>query len=114
MVCSLLDIAHSFDTQECSGPHTLNTYKAFKIGTVGRPLLGTETKLGDGDELLYRGRHIFAGYMGMPDKTAEAIDKEGWLHSGDVIHIDSDHDERIPKPSGFITITGRIKELIIT
>jgi long-subunit acyl-CoA synthetase (AMP-forming) len=60
-------------------------------------------------ELCYRGRHIFAGYMGMPDKTKEAIDPEGWLHSGDVIKMDDNDDPRIPKPSGFIRITGRIK-----
>jgi long-chain-fatty-acid--CoA ligase ACSBG len=77
-------------------------------------MLGTETKLGDGDELCYRGRHIFAGYMGMPDKTNETIDDDGWLHSGDVVAIDNDHCPDVVKPSGFIKITGRIKELIIT
>lgn len=50
----------------------------------------------------------------MPDKTKETVDSEGWMHSGDVVKIDDDHDERIPKPSGFVSITGRIKELIIT
>lgn len=52
--------------------------------------------------------------MGMPEKTKEAIDPEGWLHSGDVVSIDDNDDPRIPSPSGFISITGRIKELIIT
>lgn len=88
---------------------------SFKIGSVGRPLLGTETKQDkDTSELCYRGRHIFAGYMGMPDKTAETIDAEGWLHSGDMVKIDSDKHPMIPGASGFIFITGRIKELIIT
>ena len=110
-----IPIMELFGQSECTGPHAVNTPKAFKIGSVGRPMLGTETKLGeDTGELCYRGRHIFAGYMGMPDKTAEAIDPEGWLHSGDVISVDDCHDDRIPAPSGFIRITGRIKELIIT
>lgn len=78
-------------------------------------MLGTETKKDEETgELCYRGRHIFAGYMGMPEQTKTTIDAEGWLHSGDVVDIDSDVDERIPGQSGFITITGRIKELIIT
>jgi long-chain-fatty-acid--CoA ligase ACSBG len=77
--------------------------------------LGTETKLGESDgELMYRGRHIFAGYMGMPEKTIETIDPDGWLHSGDVISMDNDHNPLIPQPSSFVRITGRIKELIIT
>lgn len=110
-----IPIMELFGQSECTGPHAVNTYNAFKIGTVGRPLRGTETKLGESDgELCYRGRHIFAGYMGMPEKTKEAIDPDGWLHSGDVVKIDDDHNPKIPKPSGFISITDRIKELIIT
>jgi long-chain-fatty-acid--CoA ligase ACSBG len=110
-----IPIMELFGQSECTGPHAVNLYNAFKIGTVGRPLPGTETKLGESDgELCYRGRHIFAGYMGMPDKTKETIDPDGWLHSGDVVKIDSDDHPKIPKPSGFISITGRIKELIIT
>jgi long-chain-fatty-acid--CoA ligase ACSBG len=66
------------------------------------------------EELCYRGRHIFMGYMYMPDKTAETIDADGWLHSGDVASFDDNDVEGIPKPSGFMHITGRIKDLIIT
>ena len=54
------------------------------------------------------------GYMYMKDKTTETIDSEGWLHSGDVAKFDDDNDPNIPAPSGFMSITGRIKELIIT
>jgi long-chain-fatty-acid--CoA ligase ACSBG len=108
-------IMELFGQSECTGPHAVNTYKAFKVGTVGRPMIGTETMLDkDTGELCYRGRHIFAGYMGMPDKTKETIDPDGWLHSGDVVKIDDDHDPNVPEPSGFVSITGRIKELIIT
>ena len=110
-----IPIMELFGQSECTGPHTVNTYTAFKLGSVGRPMLGTETKIAEGNgELCYRGRHIFAGYMGMPEKTEEAIDSDGWLHSGDVAKFDDNDDPRIPKPSGFMYITGRIKELIIT
>jgi long-chain-fatty-acid--CoA ligase ACSBG len=61
-----------------------------------------------------RGRHIFAGYLGMPEMTQKTIDPEGWLHSGDVVKMDEHHDPRVKEPSGFVSITGRIKELIIT
>lgn len=110
-----LPILELFGQSECTGPHSINLHDAFKWGTVGRPLMGTESMTDPNNgELCYRGRHIFAGYMGMPDKTKETIDPEGWLHSGDVVTIDEDHNAAIPKPSGFIKITGRIKELIIT
>jgi long-chain-fatty-acid--CoA ligase ACSBG len=110
-----IPIMELFGQSECTGPHAVNGYDAFKVGTVGRPLIGTETKIDEATgELCYRGRHIFAGYMGMPDKTTETIDSQGWLHSGDIVAIDSDHHPEIKKPSGFISITGRIKELIIT
>ena len=110
-----IPIMELFGQSECTGPHTVNTYDAFKLGTVGRPMLGTETMIAEGnEELCYRGRHIFAGYLGMPEQTSDTIDKDGWLHSGDVAKFDNDDDPRIPKPSGFMSITGRIKELIIT
>lgn len=104
-----------FGQSECTGPHSVNTMRAFKVGSVGRPILGTETKLDkETGELCYRGRHIFAGYMKMPDKTKETIDPEGFLHSGDIVSIDANNTPDIPVPSGFISITGRLKELIIT
>jgi long-chain-fatty-acid--CoA ligase ACSBG len=136
-----IPIMELFGQSECTGPHASNKLDAFKIGSVGRPLPGTETIISpDSGELCYRGRHIFAGYMKMEDKTKETVDDDGWLHSGDVVKvcaiacaslsnknyacnnlfsqtffkIDDDHDPSIPKPSGFVFITGRIKELIIT
>jgi len=85
------------------------------VGTCGRPMPGTESLIAPSTgELCYRGRHIFMGYMYMPDKTAETIDEDGWLHSGDVAEFDSCDRADIVKPSGFMRITGRIKELIIT
>jgi long-chain-fatty-acid--CoA ligase ACSBG len=104
-----------FGQSECTGPHTVSCRSQWKIGYCGRPLLGTETMIVPGNqELCYRGRHIFMGYMYMPDKTAETIDADGYLHSGDVAAFDNDADPRVPAPSGFMKITGRIKELIIT
>ena len=108
-------ILELFGQSECTGPHTVNTPTAWKIGTCGRPLPGTESKIDkDTGEICYRGRHIFMGYMYMDEKTVETIDGEGWLHSGDVAKFDDDNDPAIPVPSGFMSITGRIKELIIT
>lgn len=86
-----------------------------RVGTVGRPLPGVEVKivdpdtgreLGDGQsgELCVRGHGVMLGYYNMPDKTAEAIDTEGWLHTGDLA---------LREPSGYYRITGRLKDLII-
>ena len=104
-----------FGQSECTGPHTVSFAHCWKIGYCGRPMKGTETMIVPGTgELCYRGRHIFMGYMRMPEKTAETIDEEGFLHSGDVAELDGNDDPDIPSPSGFLRITGRIKELIIT
>lgn len=100
-----IPILEVFGQSECSGPHTSNSNGAWKIGSVGRALLGTDSRIDPNNgELIYSGRHIFAGYLNMPDKTAETVDPDGFMHSGDVVKIED----------GFISITGRIKELIIT
>lgn len=104
-----------FGQSECTGPHTASVPGAWKIGYCGRPLEGTESKCDENNnELCYRGRHIFMGYMYGPTATASTIDEEGWLHSGDVAEFDGNDHPTIPAPSGFMRITGRIKELIIT
>jgi long-chain-fatty-acid--CoA ligase ACSBG len=109
-----IPILELFGQSECSGPHATNSPSAWKIGTVGRPLPGTVTKTDpDNGELIYSGRHIFAGYLKMDDKTKETIDPDGFLHSGDVVTIDDCLQDGKPN-TGFIRITGRIKELIIT
>jgi long-chain-fatty-acid--CoA ligase ACSBG len=110
-----IPIYEVFGQSECTGPHTISVAEQWKIGYCGRPMKGTESMLvPENGELCYRGRHIFMGYMYMPDKTRETIDPEGWLHSGDVSEFDDDNDPDVPKPAGFMRITGRIKELIIT
>lgn len=74
-------------------------------GSVGRAVDGVELRLADDGEVLVRGSIITRGYRNMPDKTAEAIDAEGWLHTGDVGTLDAD---------GYLRIVDRKKELIIT
>ncbi|MUL46979.1 long-chain fatty acid--CoA ligase [Mycobacterium sp. CBMA293] len=75
-----------------------------KLGTVGKPLPGVECKLADDGELLVRAPLVMKGYRKEPAKTAEALDADGWLHTGDVCHIDDE---------GYVTIVDRKKELII-
>lgn len=104
-----------FGQSECTGPHTVSGPKGWRIGYCGRPIKGSQSRLDPNNgELQYRGRHIFMGYMYMVKETRETIDEEGYLHSGDVAEFDSNDDPEIVKPSGFMKITGRIKELIIT
>lgn len=99
-----------FGMSESSGPHTISVPEAFRLTSVGKEIPGCKTKLqspdeeGNGEICLW-GRHVFMGYLNMADKTEEALDAEGWLRSGDLGKRDQ---------NGFLFITGRIKELIIT
>jgi len=104
-----------FGQSECTGPHTVSAPGMWKIGYCGRPMLGTETMIvPETKELCYRGRHIMMGYMYDAQSTDKTIDADGFLHSGDIADFDDQDDPRVPRPSGFMKITGRIKELIIT
>ena len=76
-----------------------------KPGYVGRSAPGVEMRLGDDGEVLARGGNMFLGYLNAPDKTAETIDDEGWVHTGDIGEIDDD---------GYLKIVDRKKELIVT
>jgi long-chain-fatty-acid--CoA ligase ACSBG len=110
-----IPIYEVFGQSECTGPHTVSSPLVWRMGYCGRPMPGTETMIAPNtNELCYRGRHVFMGYMYMPDKTAETIDDAGFLHSGDVAEFDNNNIPGMTGPSGFMKITGRIKELIIT
>ncbi|MFD4630135.1 AMP-dependent synthetase/ligase [Streptomyces sp. NPDC058284] len=90
---------------ESAGVLTLNHPGAVRYGTVGRAVDGVELRIADDGEILARGAMIFAGYHNDPRATRAALDEEGWLHTGDLGELDED---------GFLTITGRKKDLIIT
>ncbi|WP_415031183.1 AMP-dependent synthetase/ligase [Gordonia sp. (in: high G+C Gram-positive bacteria)] len=89
---------------ETTGVSTMTAEDNLAIGTVGRPVRGVEVKLGDDGELFVRGPVVMAGYRNQPDKTAETIDADGWLATGDVAQI---------APDGNVTIVDRKKELLI-
>jgi long-chain acyl-CoA synthetase len=93
-----------YGMSENSGPLTWEPYRV-KVGTVGRELPGCTVVLADDGEVLGKGGNIFTGYLKDPEKTAEALDDEGWLHTGDIGVFDDD---------GFLRIVDRKKELIIT
>ncbi|MGB5268544.1 MAG: long-chain fatty acid--CoA ligase, partial [Polyangiales bacterium] len=76
-----------------------------KLGTIGRPLPGVQAKIAEDGEIMLKGINMVKGYHRLPDKTAELYDSDGWMHTGDLGAIDAD---------GYISITGRKKDLIIT
>jgi len=98
----ILDI---YGMTETTGAFTTNTPEAFKLGTVGRPYPGMEVRIADDGEILVRGPLTTPGYLNRPDLTADLIDTDGWLHTGDIGRLDED---------GFLSVVDRKKELIIT
>jgi long-chain acyl-CoA synthetase len=94
-----------YGMSETTGAFTTNTPRAFRLGTVGRPVPGMEVRIADDGEILVRGPLNSPGYLNLPEQTADLIDAEGWLHTGDIGAIDSD---------GFVRVVDRKKELIIT
>lgn len=105
-----MPITEIFGMSESSGGHSFSTRESPYFDTIGKGLPGVVTKIRNPDsnghgELFIKGRHIMMGYVGDIDKTFENIDDDGWLSTGDIGYIDND---------GYIFITGRMKEIIIT
>ncbi|MEP9361404.1 long-chain fatty acid--CoA ligase [Nocardioides sp. CN2-186] len=98
-------ILEGYGMTENAAGATVNHPDDYKMGTVGPALPGAEVKIGEGDEVMLRGPHIMAGYHNLPEETAKTLTSDGWLHTGDKGSLDAD---------GFLTITGRIKELFKT
>ena len=98
----ILDI---YGMTETTGAFTTNTPEAFQLGTVGRPYPGMEVRTAGDGEILVRGPLSTPGYLNRPDLTADLIDTDGWLHTGDIGRLDED---------GFLSVVDRKKELIIT
>ena len=97
-------LAELWGMSETCGAGACNPPGRIKIGTVGPATPGVELKLAEDGELLVRGGVVMPGYRNLPDKTAEALDPDGWLHTGDIAQIDED---------GYVTIVDRKKEIII-
>jgi long-chain acyl-CoA synthetase len=100
-----LTILEGYGLSETSSASTVNRPTMLRVGSVGRAIPGVTLAIGPDGEVLIKGPHIFQGYWNNPSATAEAIDVNGWFHSGDIGHIDED---------GYLFITGRKKELIVT
>jgi long-subunit acyl-CoA synthetase (AMP-forming) len=99
-----IEVGELWGMSETCGVATCNPPEGVKLGTVGPPVPGIEIKLADDGEVLVRGDSVMPGYRNLPDKTAEAIDDDGWLATGDIGELDSD---------GYLKIVDRKKELII-
>ena len=100
-----ITVLEGYGMTETSAAATVNKPSRNKLGTVGQPLPGTSARIAGDGEILLRGGIIFAGYWQNDAATKEALDGEGWLHTGDLGALDDE---------GFLTVTGRKKELIVT
>ncbi|MFC7502209.1 AMP-dependent synthetase/ligase [Nocardioides sp. GCM10030258] len=99
-----IPICEIWAMSETSCVMTVNPQDRIRVGTVGLPLPGLEVKVADDGELLVRGATVMRGYRNKPEQTAEAIDAEGWLHTGDIGTINDD---------GYVRLVDRKKEIII-
>jgi long-chain acyl-CoA synthetase len=100
-----MEILDIYGMTETTGAFTTNTPAAFRLGTVGQVFPGMEVRMAEDGEILVRGPLCTPGYLNRPDLTADLIDADGWLHTGDIGSMDAD---------GFLSVVDRKKELIVT
>lgn len=100
-----ITVLEGYGLTETLGPMSVNTPTVSKIGTVGPPVATVGVRISDTGEILIKGPTVFSHYHNMPEETAAAFDEDGWFHTGDIGSLDRD---------GYVTISGRQKEIIVT
>jgi len=100
-----ITLCEGYGLTETSAATCLNLPWAWRANSVGRALPGMQLRLGEDKEILVRGRGVFMGFWGKPEKTQEVLDPDGWFHTGDIGEIDAD---------GFVRIIDRKKDIIVT